>query len=76
MGTVKAVYSTSWCHLVLIRESKQKLIIFIHTLASSAIGVPVHLQPAGRQNLNIISIILTFLQVKYSFYDKILFSES
>ena len=28
---LKAVYSMSWCHLVLIRERKQKLIIFIHT---------------------------------------------
>ena len=28
---LKAVYSTSWCNLVLIRERKQKLIIFIHT---------------------------------------------
>ena len=27
----KAVYSTSWCCLVLIREKNQKLIILIHT---------------------------------------------
>ena len=30
--------------IVLIRERKQKLIIFIHTEANSAIGVPVHSQ--------------------------------
>ena len=33
----------------------------------------VHNQPAGRQNRNIISIILTFSPAMYSFYDKILF---
>ena len=43
----KAVYSTSWRSLVLIREK------------SIAVGFPVHSQPAGRQNRNIISIILT-----------------
>ena len=47
---LKAVYSAPWCCLVLIRERKQKLFMFIHTRASSAIGAPVHLQPAGRQN--------------------------
>ena len=29
---LKAVYSTSWCRLVLIRERNQKLIILIYTL--------------------------------------------
>ena len=29
---LKAVYSTFWCRLVLIRERNQKLIILIHTL--------------------------------------------
>ena len=29
---LKAVYSTSWCRLVLISERNQKLIILIHTL--------------------------------------------
>ena len=28
---LKAVYSTSWCHLVLFRERRQKVIMFIHT---------------------------------------------
>ena len=30
---LKSVYSLSWCRLVLIRERKHKLIIFIHTKA-------------------------------------------
>ena len=29
---LKAVYTSSWYHLVLIRERNQKLIILIHTL--------------------------------------------
>ena len=36
----------------------------------------MHTQPAGRQNRNVISIIMTFSLVMYSFYDKILFFES
>ena len=82
MDTVKkAVYSASWCHLVLIRERNQKLIILIHTLTIDQlkvlqVGFPVHTQPAGRQNRNIISITLTFSPVMCSFYDKILFLES
>ena len=47
---LEAVYSTPLCRLVSIKERKQKLIIFIHTQASSVTGVPVHSQPAGRQN--------------------------
>ena len=30
---LKAVYSMPWCRLVLVRERKHKLIIFIHTKA-------------------------------------------
>ena len=41
-----------------------------------AIGFPVHTQPVGRQNRNIISIILTFSPVMYSFNDKIFVLES
>ena len=37
------------------------------TSESIAIGFPVHTQPAGRQNMNINSIILTFSLVMYSF---------
>ena len=48
----------------------------LHCKASIAIGLPMHTQPAGRQNRNIISIILTFSPVTYSFYDKILLLES
>ena len=73
---LKTVYSTSWFRLVLIREKKQKLIIFIYTLASSATGFPVHPQPAGRQNWNIISIIFDFLTGNVLFFDEISFSES
>ena len=81
MGKLKAVYSTSWCHLVLIRERNQKLIILIHTVKIDQLKVlqfdfPVHTQPAAKQNRNIISIILTFSLVMYSFYNKISFSES
>ena len=36
----------------------------------------MHTELAGRQNIKIISIILTFSQIMYSFYDKILFLES
>ena len=47
---LKPVYPTSWCRLVLIRERKQKLIIFIHTSkASSAIGsLCTHSLQAGK----------------------------
>ena len=35
----KAVYSTSWCRLVLIRERNQKLIILTHTLTIDKLKV-------------------------------------
>ena len=77
---LKAVYSTSWCRLVLIRERNQKLIILIYTLTIDQLKVlqlaSLCAQPAGRQNRNIILIILTFSPVMYSFYGKILFQES
>ena len=46
---------------------------YLHTLASNAIGVPVHLQPACMPNWNIISIILTFLPVMHFFKTKFYF---
>ena len=77
---LKAVYSTSWGRLVLIRERNQKLLILMHTLTIDQLKhcnwLPCATQPAGRQNRNIISIIVTFSPVMYSFYDKILFPES
>ena len=48
--------------------------LFIQRLGAIEKGFPVHTQPAGRQNRNIISITLTSLLVACSFYDKILFS--
>ena len=36
---LKAVYSTSWCRLVLVRERNQKLIILIHTLTIDQLNV-------------------------------------
>ena len=43
------------------------------TSLSIAIYFPVHTQPAGRQNRNIVSIILTFSPVMYSFMIKFYF---
>ena len=53
------------------RKKKRKLIIFFVKALQLA-----SLWKLSRQNRNIISIILTFSPVMYSFYDKILFLES
>ena len=74
---LKAVYSISWCHLVLIRERNQKLIILIYTLTIDQLKVLQLASPctqsAGRQNRNIILIILTFSPAMYSFMAKFYF---
>ena len=52
------------CKIMIIYESPPQ---------SIAIGFPVHTQPSGRQNRNIISIILTFSLVVYPFMTKLYF---
>ena len=52
--------AASFCRFTLIRERKQKLITFLQTSQRIIISFPLHTQPAGRQNKNIVSIILTF----------------
>ena len=74
---LKAVYSTSWCCIVLIRERNQKLIILIYTSMIDQLKVlqlaSLCTQPAGWQNRNFISIILTFSWVMYFFMTKFYF---
>ena len=71
---LKAVCSTSWCCLVLIRERNQKLIILTHTCHTLTIDQLKHrnwlpcANSAGMQKRNLISIILTFSLVIYYFF--------